>query len=118
MAVELPFTLMHPKPKEEPPHREGEWDLWVTGVGVSREPTPFSTSCCVFLSPHLPLGQPAAQGHPSSPAPRIFCETHTPIYLYLPRRQRGPALLSVEMGGVWGWRGPLAVLGALSPTQV
>lgn len=25
VAVELPFTLMHPKPKEEPPHREGEW---------------------------------------------------------------------------------------------
>lgn len=24
VAVELPFTLMHPKPKEEPPHREGE----------------------------------------------------------------------------------------------
>ncbi|MEJ1274175.1 arrestin beta 1 [Cricetulus griseus] len=23
VAVELPFTLMHPKPKEEPPHREG-----------------------------------------------------------------------------------------------
>lgn len=22
VAVELPFTLMHPKPKEEPPHRE------------------------------------------------------------------------------------------------
>ncbi|XP_010212771.1 PREDICTED: beta-arrestin-1 [Tinamus guttatus] len=24
VAVELPFTLMHPKPKEEPPHRDGE----------------------------------------------------------------------------------------------
>lgn len=36
VAVELPFTLMHPKPKEEPPQREGEQDLWVTGVRVSR----------------------------------------------------------------------------------
>lgn len=33
VAVELPFTLMHPKPKEEPPHREGEWDPCVTGWG-------------------------------------------------------------------------------------
>lgn len=24
VAVELPFTLMHPKPKEEPAHRDGE----------------------------------------------------------------------------------------------
>uniref|UniRef100_A0A8D2LLN6 Beta-arrestin-1 n=1 Tax=Varanus komodoensis TaxID=61221 RepID=A0A8D2LLN6_VARKO len=26
VAVELPFTLMHPKPKEEPPHRDGDDD--------------------------------------------------------------------------------------------
>ncbi|XP_049508434.1 beta-arrestin-1 isoform X4 [Panthera uncia] len=52
VAVELPFTLMHPKPKEEPPHREGEQDLWVTGVGICRLLTPFSTSA-VF--PHHPI---------------------------------------------------------------
>uniref|UniRef100_A0A452EIC5 Beta-arrestin-1 n=1 Tax=Capra hircus TaxID=9925 RepID=A0A452EIC5_CAPHI len=33
VAVELPFTLMHPKPKEEPPHREGKQNLWVLGIG-------------------------------------------------------------------------------------
>uniref|UniRef100_A0A5F4VWS7 Beta-arrestin-1 n=1 Tax=Callithrix jacchus TaxID=9483 RepID=A0A5F4VWS7_CALJA len=37
VAVELPFTLMHPKPKEEPPHREGEQNLWVSGVGVLQQ---------------------------------------------------------------------------------
>lgn len=55
VAVELPFTLMHPKPKEEPPHREGKQDLQVTGVGVSGLPTPFS-SCCLSPSPHFSLG--------------------------------------------------------------
>uniref|UniRef100_A0A8C6CCU5 Beta-arrestin-1 n=1 Tax=Monodon monoceros TaxID=40151 RepID=A0A8C6CCU5_MONMO len=39
VAVELPFTLMHPKPKEEPPHREGEQNLWVTGMGFPYHPT-------------------------------------------------------------------------------
>lgn len=40
VAVELPFTLMHPKPKEEPPHREGKWDLGSLGWGLPLIPTP------------------------------------------------------------------------------
>lgn len=34
VAVELPFTLMHPKPKEEPAHRDGECPA--LGVGQPR----------------------------------------------------------------------------------
>lgn len=56
VAVELPFTLMHPKPKEEPPHREGEWDPWVTGVGL--------TSFLIIPPPHFFLGLPSARCHP------------------------------------------------------
>ncbi|XP_031412237.1 beta-arrestin-1-like, partial [Meleagris gallopavo] len=29
VAVELPFTLMHPKPREEPAHRDGERSPWL-----------------------------------------------------------------------------------------
>ena len=51
VAVELPFTLMHPKPKEEPAHRDGEYPALdvgqprfevVWGGGQRGQPAPLS----------------------------------------------------------------------------
>ncbi|XP_016017016.2 beta-arrestin-1 isoform X2 [Rousettus aegyptiacus] len=94
VAVELPFTLMHPKPKEEPPHRE-----------VPENEAPVDTNLIELDTNQRPSHHwKVARG--AGPGPTSRTTSRAKQLSRSSSKSIHPSLVPWEIYGMWGLKSP------------